>query len=104
MWFFREPLAFSHGESKVNRDGSIYRLSNNQADKLSQDEVLFDQFHKYKEERLIRDRRWRKRSLLDLKLNDFLRYLWKKLDLCDFILKFKLTDEDNDSEAFTKNV
>jgi hypothetical protein len=42
IWFFREPLAFSHGESKVNPDGSIYRLSNNNADKISQDEVLFD--------------------------------------------------------------
>ena len=29
IWFYREPLAFSQGESRVNSDGSIYRLSNN---------------------------------------------------------------------------
>ena len=42
MWIFREPIAYSKGESILFDNGTIYRKSVNQNDPSTWDEVLFD--------------------------------------------------------------
>jgi hypothetical protein len=42
MWIFREPIAFSKGETILYKNGTIYRKSVNSNDPSTWDEVLFD--------------------------------------------------------------